>query len=202
MFGLGPFPRDVLVLALAPELDASFERLYAYAHDDAARRYPTPALAVALFGEPSPADDALGPDGSLARFGLLQPGDPEVSEAVTPLRLERRVARLLRAVDHDDGAGDVRLIPVRAVPAPEEVSAAAAPVIRALRTYAGGAAGQDGGRPAPAVNLVGGTRGQAHALAAAIARGLARSVHRPAALPSTADPRGCDAYLERESALR
>jgi AAA+ superfamily predicted ATPase len=47
-FGLEQVDRDVLVLALAPELDLRYERLYAYIQDDVTRKRPTVDLALRL----------------------------------------------------------------------------------------------------------------------------------------------------------
>lgn len=51
IFGLSSFETDVLLLCLAPELDPTFERLYAYIQDDVTRKYATPHLALTLFGK-------------------------------------------------------------------------------------------------------------------------------------------------------
>ena len=48
LFGLSRFERDVLVLALAPELDLRYERLYSYIQDDVTRKRPTVDLALRL----------------------------------------------------------------------------------------------------------------------------------------------------------
>jgi len=48
LFGLGPFEADVLLLALAPELDLRFERVYAYIQDDVTRKRPSVDLALRL----------------------------------------------------------------------------------------------------------------------------------------------------------
>jgi AAA+ superfamily predicted ATPase len=47
-FGLDDFDLDVLMLALAPELDLRYERLYAWLQDDANRRCPSVDLALNL----------------------------------------------------------------------------------------------------------------------------------------------------------
>jgi ATP-dependent 26S proteasome regulatory subunit len=60
---LEPFDRDVIALALAPEVDLGYERIYAYLQDDAARRRPTVALALDLFASSRPERLAM-----LARF--------------------------------------------------------------------------------------------------------------------------------------
>jgi winged helix domain-containing protein/ATPase family protein associated with various cellular activities (AAA) len=74
-FGLNSFERDVVLLCLAPELDPSFERLYAYVQDDATRKFSTPYLALTLL---STGRDfallnhgALLPSGPLRRWGLI-----------------------------------------------------------------------------------------------------------------------------------
>jgi ATP-dependent 26S proteasome regulatory subunit len=48
-FGLPSFDRAVLVLALAPEVDLRYERLYAYLQDDVTRKRPSVDLALNLF---------------------------------------------------------------------------------------------------------------------------------------------------------
>ena len=41
LFSLSPFERDVLVVCLAVEVNAKYERLYGYLHDDVTRRVPS-----------------------------------------------------------------------------------------------------------------------------------------------------------------
>jgi SpoVK/Ycf46/Vps4 family AAA+-type ATPase len=47
-FGLTPFDLDTILVALAPELDLRYERLYAYLQDDVNRRRPSVDLALNL----------------------------------------------------------------------------------------------------------------------------------------------------------
>jgi AAA+ superfamily predicted ATPase len=47
-FDLSPFDLDVMLIALAPELDLRYERLYAYLQDDVTRRRPSVDLALNL----------------------------------------------------------------------------------------------------------------------------------------------------------
>jgi ATP-dependent 26S proteasome regulatory subunit len=47
-FQLTPFDRDALLLALAPELDVRYERLYAYLQDDITRKKPSVDLILNL----------------------------------------------------------------------------------------------------------------------------------------------------------
>jgi hypothetical protein len=74
-YGLDTFDLDIIVLALAPELDLRYERIYAYLQDDVTRRRPTVDLALNLFCT-SPADRLarrvhLGPHAPLIATGLL-----------------------------------------------------------------------------------------------------------------------------------
>jgi hypothetical protein len=43
-YGLSSFDLDVLLMALAPELDLRYERLYAYLQDDVSKRHPMSTL--------------------------------------------------------------------------------------------------------------------------------------------------------------
>jgi AAA+ superfamily predicted ATPase len=47
-FGLSSFDLDVMILALAPELDLRYERLYAFLQDDVSRKRPSIDLALNL----------------------------------------------------------------------------------------------------------------------------------------------------------
>jgi hypothetical protein len=51
-FALSSFDVDVLLLALAPELDLRYERLFGYLHDDVARRRPSVDLALSVLAAP------------------------------------------------------------------------------------------------------------------------------------------------------
>lgn len=73
-FELTPFARDVLLLCAAPELDPAFERLYAYLQDDAARKFVTPHVALALLaagGLAGPERASFLPEAPLRRWRLL-----------------------------------------------------------------------------------------------------------------------------------
>jgi AAA+ superfamily predicted ATPase len=75
-FGLSPFDLDVVVIALAPELDLRYERLYGYLQDDVTRRRATVDLALSL--RTSSADEKMAglarfaPDAPLIRHAVLQ----------------------------------------------------------------------------------------------------------------------------------
>jgi len=97
LFRLSRIERDVLVMALAPELDGSFERLYAYAQDDLTHRFATPQLAAALLEAAGNDDrdvrDCFLPDATLRRLRLLTVD--ETTSAPFPSRALRTDERIL-----------------------------------------------------------------------------------------------------------
>jgi len=107
LFGLTPFEREVLLLCLAPELDAAFERLYAYVQDDVARNYATPQLALALHGGTGEtrlaARESFAPAAPLRRFRLIRVEAASGAYAsMRPLRLGERVVEFLLGVNRLD----------------------------------------------------------------------------------------------------
>ncbi len=75
--GLRDFDIDVLLLALAPELDRRYERLYAYLQDDVTARRPTVDLALQLF-----AADAAD---RLALRERFAPNEPLIARRVVSI---------------------------------------------------------------------------------------------------------------------
>jgi hypothetical protein len=87
--GLDAFATDLILLLLAPEIEAEFAVLYAYAQDDAQRRWPTLALARSLFGgDHAAARVALLPASPLVRLRVVAVDEPG------PLPLPLRALRL------------------------------------------------------------------------------------------------------------
>ncbi|MFB8062159.1 ATP-binding protein, partial [Kitasatospora purpeofusca] len=78
-FALAPLDLDLLLVALAPDLDSRFERLYGYLNDDLTRRRPTVGLALELCGQRATAAARfrLAPSAPLVAGGLLEVGEPE-----------------------------------------------------------------------------------------------------------------------------
>src|SRR5262249_60804609 len=68
--GLSPFERNVLFLCAAMELDTRIAGLCAHAQDDPSKPFPTFALTLALFDEPS--WDALSPERPLRFWRLIE----------------------------------------------------------------------------------------------------------------------------------
>jgi hypothetical protein len=105
-FGLGPLDVDILVTALAPDVDRTFEPLYGYLNNDVSRRRASVGLALELLG----ADPAAG--AARARFarsaplragGLLDLEDLERPFLGRGLRVPDRVTAHLLG---DDGLDD------------------------------------------------------------------------------------------------
>jgi ATP-dependent 26S proteasome regulatory subunit len=128
LFGLTDFERDVLLLCLAPELDPSFPRLYAYVQNDATCKYATPHLALSLCAGESwlAAKESFMPHGHLRRFCLITLDSGAVSAlplGACPLRLEERIASYLLGVNRLDERLATLLHPVAPAPlTPEQES--------------------------------------------------------------------------------
>jgi hypothetical protein len=104
-FGLDALDLELLLIALAPDLDFRFERLYAYLNDDVSRRRPTIGLTLELAGVPlaSGAERArLAPSGRLVAGGLLMVDEPERPFLTRPLRVPDRVTAHLLGHDTPD----------------------------------------------------------------------------------------------------
>lgn len=75
-FSLAVFDLKVILLALAPELDLRYERLFAYLQDDVTRRRPSIDLALNLFcdsiAEKIEHRRHFAPESALAKHDLLQ----------------------------------------------------------------------------------------------------------------------------------
>ncbi|MET8578534.1 ATP-binding protein [Streptomyces sp. NPDC005012] len=120
-FGLSPLELDLLLVAVAPDLDARFEPLYGYLNDDLTRRRPTVGLALELCGlsPAGPGRFRLAAGAPLVDGGLLTVTEPErpplsrvlaVPDRVTAhllgtARPDARLAGLLGAA-HEDPAAD------------------------------------------------------------------------------------------------
>jgi AAA+ superfamily predicted ATPase len=102
-FNLSNFDLDILAIALAPELDRRYERLYAYLQDDVRCKQPTPDLALNLLS-PTAAAKLTGrarfsPDAPLIRHQLLHlvadSNQPKPSLLAHNLQLDAQVVRFL-----------------------------------------------------------------------------------------------------------
>jgi ATPase family associated with various cellular activities (AAA)/Winged helix domain, variant len=90
---LEPLDLDLILLALAPEIDLKYETLYAYLNNDVARKWPTLDLAQRLLGDGprtcAMIAMALSPAGKLSGLGILERIDPP---SARPSRLNAGLA--------------------------------------------------------------------------------------------------------------
>ncbi|MFD3790724.1 ATP-binding protein [Streptomyces cyaneofuscatus] len=116
-FGLVELDVELLLVAMAPDIDARFERLYGYLNDDLTRRRPAIGLALELCGLPAAGSGRFRFQSSapLVAGGLLEIGDPERPLLSRTLRVPDRVTAHLLGDDEPDG----RLRGLVRVPAPD-----------------------------------------------------------------------------------
>ena len=101
-FGLDEVDVELLLVAMAPDLDPRFEKLYAYLQDDVSRRRPTVGLALEVCGSP-PATGRdrgrLSAHGILISAGLLVVDDVDRPFLSRSLRVPDRVTAFLLGDD-------------------------------------------------------------------------------------------------------
>jgi hypothetical protein len=104
-FGLSDVDVGLLLVALAPEVDARFERFYGYLNEDVSRRRASVGLALELGGA-SPADagvrSRLAPGAPLVDGGLVVVEDAERPFLTRALRVPDRVVAHLLGDDRPD----------------------------------------------------------------------------------------------------
>lgn len=104
-FGLLPLDLELLLVALAPDLEPRLERLYGYLNDDVTRRRASIGLALELCGVPivSGIGRARLRDGApLIDGGLMVVEDPERPFLTRALRVPDRVTAHLLGDDRPD----------------------------------------------------------------------------------------------------
>ncbi|MGH3620772.1 MAG: ATP-binding protein, partial [Sciscionella sp.] len=104
-FGLIPLDVELLVIAMAPDIDARFERLYGYLNDDVTRRRPTVGLALELCGMPAAGYGRFrfGQAAPLVAGGLVEVCEPERPLLSRSLRVPDRVVAHLLGDDEPAG---------------------------------------------------------------------------------------------------
>ena len=169
--GLSDFERHTLLLCAAMELDTRLPRLCAKAQDDEARPFPTFALALALFEEPSWA--ALSPERPLRAWRLIEITQPAAQPLTTSaLRADERIVNYIKGLNYLDD----RLAPLLA---PFEAAAEALPPsqARAAARAARAVLAAERGR-SPVVQLLGPDGLSKQLVAQAAAATLGRAVVR------------------------
>ena len=102
-FALSEFDLDLIIIALAPEIDLGYERLYAYLQDDVTRKRPTVDLALNLLCYSAESKllqrSSFAPDAPLIKHELLHliPDQTQVQPPILShyLKLDEQVIRLL-----------------------------------------------------------------------------------------------------------
>ncbi|MFC4506910.1 MULTISPECIES: ATP-binding protein [Streptomyces] len=104
---LTEFDVAVLLIALAPDLDRTFEPLYGYLNDDVSRRRATAGLALDLCGAPAHLASARArfhSSAPLTSYGLLEVEEPERPFLGRSLGVPDRVLAHLLGDDSPDAA--------------------------------------------------------------------------------------------------
>lgn len=109
-FNLTPLETDVLLIALAPEIDRRYERLYSFLQDDVTRRRPGVDLLLNLlgdsFGERVEAWQALTPQSSLLYYELINlfpdPAQREPTFLSHFVKIDSRILHFVLGHDHVD----------------------------------------------------------------------------------------------------
>jgi hypothetical protein len=100
-FGLSPFERDVLLLAIGVELDTRIGALCARGQDDPSRPHPTLALAMALFDDPT--WDVLSPERPLRYWRLIEIGQSGVQPLLaSSFRADERALHFAKGLNYLD----------------------------------------------------------------------------------------------------
>ncbi|MFI8460246.1 ATP-binding protein [Kitasatospora sp. NPDC085464] len=105
-FGLLPVDLELLLVALAPDLDTRFEQFYGYLNDDLTRRRPTVGLALELCGLSGAGAGRFrfAARAPLIAGGLLEVAEPERPLLSRTLRVPDRVTAHLLGDHEPDGA--------------------------------------------------------------------------------------------------
>ena len=104
---LDPLDLELLVIAMAPDLDPRFEKLYGYLHDDLTRRRASVGLALELAGvDPTDAEARarLAPGSRLLAAHLISIDDGDRPLLTRGLRVPDRVSAHLLGDDRPDAA--------------------------------------------------------------------------------------------------
>lgn len=129
--GLTRFERNVLLLCAAMELDTRTAALCARAHDDPQKPFPTFALALALFEEPS--WDVLSPERPLRYWRLIeinQPGGQPLTASA--LRADERIVNYLKGLNYLDDRLSAFLLPLELETSSAELAPSQDEVVKSI----------------------------------------------------------------------
>jgi ATP-dependent 26S proteasome regulatory subunit len=148
-----------MMLCLAPEIDPTFERLFAYVQDDVTRKYVTAHLALSLFATDAEIGvglrDSFSPEAPLFKFKLIErEHSTQLSTGwnSNPLRINPRIADYLQGINRlDETVGDFLRKAVHAESLPESHRDIAYKILRLIEANGDKS-------PLPLLNFVGSTR--------------------------------------------
>ncbi len=128
-FGLTPLDLDLLLVAVAPDLDARFERLYGYLNDDLTRRRPRSGSpwSCAASAAPRPPGSGSPPGAPLVDHGLVEVTEPERPPLSRVLAVPDRITAHLLGDDRPDARLAGVLDEVREDPTADRRTSAAPP---------------------------------------------------------------------------
>jgi ATPase family protein associated with various cellular activities (AAA)/winged helix domain-containing protein len=199
LLGLKPFELDVLLLCVAVDLDPSMPGLCAAAQRDPRMAYPTFALALSLFEEPT--WDALAPRGSLRYWRLIEITQPAGQPLTSsPLRADERIVSYMKGLNYLDDRLEP-LLTLTEPPVHEDLPASQQAVVESISTCWNRL---DADGVPPVIQLVGPDAPTKRLVAARAAADLGRSLYSITAetLPSTpADVEELARLWRRESIL-
>ena len=121
-FGLEPVDIELLLIAMAPDIDARYERLYGYLQDDVSRRRASIGLGIELCGLPSASSYArsrLAPGAPLVDGYLVLIEEAERPLLTRSLRVPDRVAAHLLGSDRPDAVIDSLTYETENAPGPQ-----------------------------------------------------------------------------------
>lgn len=109
-FGLEDFEMAVLLAAVAPDIEPSYERIFAFLQDDITKKRPTVGLLLRLLcssqAEAADRRRTFHPTAPLFATGLVNLGDSQTGADTsllnTPLRVDERIVGFLLGVDRVD----------------------------------------------------------------------------------------------------
>ncbi len=194
--GLGQFETQILLLCAAMEFDTRLGTLCAQAQDDAARPYPTFALALALFDDP--VWEALSPERPLRYWQLIEINQSAAQPlTVSALRADERVVNYIKGLNYLDDRLKPWLIPMTgpAEVLPSSQQQQAENIIRYIQAAA---------HAWPIVNLLGADSASKRAIVKQAAQALGLNVYRLSAEVLPASWRELETFArlyQRESYL-
>jgi ATPase family associated with various cellular activities (AAA) len=133
--GLSTLDARILLVALAPDLDRTFEQLYSYLNDDVSRRRATIGLALELCGLPAHSARARArfhPSAPLAALGLVVVEESERPFLSRSLRIPDRLAAHLLGDDTPDAVLGEQVRPLAGPPVGPPPGPAADPLVERL----------------------------------------------------------------------